>query len=112
MKTVDVTGRAVFLSGQMTGDPHYRQKFQEVAKMLRDHGAIVLHTADMQPGLPYEAYLRVSLVMLRECDSIYLIGDWHDSPGARRERREAERLGLDVFCEGCDHIVGGDLSEL
>lgn len=111
MRTVDVTGRAVYLSGKMTGDQHYRQKFQEVAQMLRKHGAIVLHTADMQPGLDYESYMRVSFAMIGVCDSIYLIGDWHDSPGSRRERRYAEQLGLDVFCEGVDRIEGGDMSE-
>lgn len=111
MKTFDVTGRAVYLSGKMTGDPHYQQKFQEMANMLRSHGAIVLHTADMQPGLDYEAYMTVSFSMIGVCDSIYLLGDWHDSSGARRERRFAEQLGLDVMVEGVDRVVGGDFIE-
>lgn len=111
MKTVDVTGMAIYVAGKMTGDPFYRQKFHEVVDMLRRHGAIVLHTVDMQAGLGYESYMRVGFAMLCECDAIYLIGDWFDSSGARRERRVAEELGREVLCEGQVHIVGGEMGE-
>ena len=37
------------------------------------------------------------LEALQSCTHIALIAGWEDSPGAQREKLEAERLGLEIM---------------
>ena len=47
----------------------------------------------------YTEIMKLDLEELRGCDAIYLLDDWILSPGARVEREEAMRLGLDIWYE-------------
>ena len=46
---------------------------------------------------PYQFWINGTLELLRRCDAIYLLPNWHDSKGAKAEKAEAKRLGKPIF---------------
>lgn len=88
-----------------------RNKFAKAETMLRDWGLDVFnpttsglgHRAEelaMENGTDfYTEIMKLDLEALRGCDVIYLLLDWEDSPGAKVEKAEAERLGLSIWYE-------------
>lgn len=87
----------MYISGSVTNDPCYRQKFKEAEKFLRKHGiACVNPVKGEKEGKPWDWYLRRDLIKLVRCSSIVLLSDWHTSKGAKLEKQVAESLGLYV----------------
>ena len=89
----------VYLSGKITGDAGYRQKFEAVQNELTSYGYVVFNPAVLPDGFEYEDYMSLDLLILSRCDAIYLLRDWKNSPGAKRELEEAKRLGLQILDE-------------
>lgn len=84
----------VYLAGKITGDPNYREKFAEAAQELETAGFIVLNPAMLpQEGFSWEAYMRISLAMLDECETVFFLPDWKDSRGATWEYGRAVATG-------------------
>ena len=89
----------VFVSGQITGDDSYKEKFGKACGYLRSQGYIPLTTADLPAGLSDEDYMRISLAELEAADSIYMLSDWHDSLGAAIEYALAVKAGKKIMEE-------------
>lgn len=89
----------VYLSGKITGDAGYRQKFESVQNELMSYDYVVFNPAILPDGFEYEDYMALDLLILSRCDAIYLLRDWKNSPGAKRELEEAKRLGLQILDE-------------
>ena len=89
----------VYLSGKITGDSNYRQKFSSMEKELLSYGYVVFNPAVLPDGFEYEDYMDLDLLILSRCDAIFLMRDWRNSPGAKREYEEAKRLGLRILIE-------------
>lgn len=89
----------VYLSGKITGDSNYRQKFRSMEKELLSYGYVVFNPAVLPDGFEYEDYMDLDLLILSRCDAIFLMRDWRNSPGAKREYEEAKRLGLRILTE-------------
>lgn len=95
-----------YIAGPMTGYPDFNYPaFLAAATELRAQGIRVLspteHTGDEPPAAydaerPYAYYLRRSLAMLLDCDSIVLLPGWENSAGARLEKQIAEALGMPI----------------
>lgn len=82
--------KTVFISGKISGDPDYKQKFARVAAKLESDGYIVVNPAMLPSnGFSYAAYMRMAFAMLDECDAVYFLADWESSPGAQREHIRA-----------------------
>ena len=47
----------------------------------------------------YTEIMELDLEQLRECDAIYMLTDWQNSPGAIREHSEADRIQIAVWYE-------------
>ena len=47
----------------------------------------------------YKEIMKLDLAELEKCDAIYLLSDWIDSPGAKKELSRAEELGLAIWYE-------------
>nr|DAP20327.1 MAG TPA: N-deoxyribosyltransferase [Caudoviricetes sp.] len=78
--------KTVYLAGKITGDPNYREKFKIATEWLEAQGYIVLSpTLLPSVGFEYEAYMRMTLAMLKECDQVYFLSDWEESNGAKQE---------------------------
>ena len=90
--------KTVYLAGKITGDPGYKQKFANAAAELEKAGFIVLNPAILPAeGFTYEAYLRMSMAMLEECEAVCFLPDWIDSRGAAFECGAAMGKGKCVF---------------
>ena len=93
-----MTKGTVYLSGKISGDPNYREKFAAAAQELENAGFIVLNPAVLpQEGFSWEAYMRISLAMLDECTSVCFLLDWKDSRGATWEHGRAFATGKRIL---------------
>ena len=94
----------VYISGKITGDDNYIKKFERAENMLADRGYMVINPARINKELPadthYDAYMRISMVLLFEADAIYMLDNWEDSPGANAEHALAGALRLSIMYEG------------
>ena len=96
----------VYLSGKMTGlaENEYKQKFRSAELFYRACGYEVINPCDLSavvleriPDATYEDFMAEDFKAIGRCTHIAMLEGWEDSPGARREKREAERLGLEVM---------------
>lgn len=90
--------KTVYIAGKISGDPNYKEKFNTVQKILEAKGWIVLNPAWLpSEGFEYEAYMRMSMAMLIECDAVCFLPDWKESKGAAQEISIARELEKDVW---------------
>ena len=98
--------RTVYLSGKMTGleESEYKENFRKAEMFYRACGYEVINPCNLsevvlkrKPNASYEDFMRVDLWALRSCTHIALLENWESSPGARREKAEAERNGLEIM---------------
>ena len=93
----------VYISGPISGTSDYIERFNEAQKYLESKRYTVINPALVNSNLPkdttWEEYMRVSLVLLEQCDAIYLLKGWERSRGASVEKRHAERLRLPIMKE-------------
>lgn len=96
----------VYLSGKMTGleESEYTENFRKAEMFYRACGYEVVNPCNLsdivlkrKPDASYEDFMAEDLRALRSCTHIALLEGWEDSPGSRREKREAERLGLEIM---------------
>ena len=96
----------VYLSGKMTGlaESEYKENFRNAEMFYRACGYEVVNPCNLSeivlqrnPNASYEDFMREDLRALRSCTHIALLEGWETSPGARKEKAEAERLGLEIM---------------
>ena len=96
----------VYISGKITGltKEEYTRNFDRAEQHYRTAGFEVVNPVkigdkllETNPEPTYEDYMKVDLEALRTCTAIALIAGWETSPGAAREKAEAERLGLEIM---------------
>ena len=96
----------VYLSGKMTGleESEYKENFRNAELFYRACGYEVVNPCNLsdivlkrKPDATYEDFMAEDLRALRSCTHIAMLEGWETSPGARRERAEAERLGLEIM---------------
>ena len=96
----------VYLSGKMTGlaESVYKENFKKAELFYRSCGYEVVNPCNLsevvlkrKPDASYEDFMAEDLRALRSCTHIALLEDWESSPGAKRERAEAERNGLEIM---------------
>lgn len=98
----------IYVAGPMTGRHLYNwPAFEAAARMLRrlgwtvhcpteideQEGMVVavrdefgtIHDVYTTDKFDYETILQIDLSVVREMDAIFLLNDWHQSSGARRE---------------------------
>lgn len=75
----------IYISGKITGDINYKEKFMNVKKKLEKQGHIVLNPVELPDGMEYEDYMVVAFAMIDVSDKIYMLEDWKESSGAIRE---------------------------
>lgn len=93
-------GKIVFISGAITGVEGYRKIFTAAERWLLEQNCTVLNPAVLPPsGLEWDAYLRITMAMLREADVVYVLQNWEHSKGVREELVLAESLGKEIIYE-------------
>ena len=105
--------KTVYLSGKMTGleENVYKEEFRKAEMFYRSCGYEVVNPCNLseivlkrKPDATYEDFMREDFKAISGCTHIALLEDWESSPGARRERAEAERLGLEIMFY---KVIGG-----
>jgi hypothetical protein len=78
----------IYISGAISNDPDYRNKFAKAEKYLTDKGHEVINPAKVAESLPelkYEQYMHIDEALIDICDAVYFLKDWGQSKGAREE---------------------------
>lgn len=93
--------KRVYISGPITGTDGYYKKFLNAEIHLRGQGYDIINpaeiTSSMPKDLPWDAYMDMTLPLLKYCDAIYSLKGWQQSTGARMEREYAIRIGLKIM---------------
>jgi hypothetical protein len=90
----------VYVSGKITGDPDYFNKFMRAAHELRMKGYEVVNPVEVNFGREadgWNACLRRDIAAMMSCDGICLLPDWEDSRCAQLERTTAVAVGMEVM---------------
>jgi hypothetical protein len=85
----------LYVSGCITGDANYQEKFLKAENTLREAGFEPVNpVACVPPGWNWSQAMRVVVGLMLECDGVALLDDWADSKGARIEVRLARDVGI------------------
>jgi len=79
----------LYLSGAITSDPHYREKFADAQMVLEELGYIVINPCILPSNLTYEQHMKIDLCFVEAADVICALPDWTKSPGAKIEHYHA-----------------------
>lgn len=79
----------VYISGAITSDPNFREKFASAQMVLEELGYLVLTPIDRPVGLTYEQHMKIDLCFVETADAICMLPDWKKSPGAKIEKYHA-----------------------
>ena len=93
--------RLVYISGAVSSDKNFREKFGKAEKFLQSKGFIVINPVkDEVEGKEWTYYMKKDIVKLLSCDCVYALSDWSKSKGARIELCLALDLGMEIIIEG------------
>ena len=89
----------LYLSGPITGDRNYRNKFKRAEQGLRADGIKdIVNPAELigvlsPEATSWEEYMRIDLELLAMSDALILLPGWEKSLGCQREHGYAEAAG-------------------
>jgi len=92
--------KRVYIAGRISGQEKAAAvRFAAEEEYLRGEGYDPVNPMKLphRHDKRWTSYMRESLRALLDCDAIWLLDDWEDSPGARLERELAARLGMPVI---------------
>ncbi|BEJ50761.1 hypothetical protein Ri1_33600 [Aeromonas dhakensis] len=100
-------GVKVYVAGPMTGLPEFNQPaFFAAEAHLKSLGAQVMNPAILPDGWSHEAYMRIAIPMLMECEAVAFLPGWQQSKGARQEFTRAHAFGMDLYQLGVGSVSG------
>ena len=83
-----------YISGAITGDSNYREKFDYAEKLLRKKGYSVINpTKGEKDGKEWSYYMRRDIKKLLKCYGLILFPDFYTSKDAMLEYCIAKELG-------------------
>ena len=86
-----------YISGAVSSDSDFREKFSKAEKELTDRGYDVLNPVkDEEDGKDWTYYMKKDLVKLTQCSALVRLPDWKESSGARLEYDIAVKLGYRI----------------
>ena len=90
----------VYISGAVTGKPRQKtkRKFGQAERYIKALGYCPVNP--LKNGLPksatWEQHMEIDFALLAMSERVLMLPDWEDSRGARRELKEAVRLGKKI----------------
>ena len=88
----------VYISGKISGELNYKQKFDEAEAILKNKGYEVFNPAsNFHKDWTYSDYMKFDIKHLLNCTHIYLLHGWEKSEGAKLEKLIADKCGIEVI---------------
>ena len=81
-----------YISGAITSDPNYLQKFADAEMVLEHLGYVVMNPTNTPLGLNYDEYMKLDLLLVEIADTLVMLPDWLQSDGATLEHDHAAML--------------------
>lgn len=94
--------KRVYIAGKITGliREEFLENFSRAEVEIRASGNIPINPSRLYVyDLSYEDYIKIDRILLRSCDEIYMLSNWKDSPGARKEWEWAIAIGMKIWYE-------------
>ena len=91
--------KIIYISGKITGDENYRQKFEAAEKLLKEKGYNVINPCKVgeYEFFSYEQFLHIDFALIDCVDAVFMLPDWEDSQGATREYHYAKAHGKTII---------------
>ena len=104
---IDLAGVKVYIAGPMSGLAMLnRPAFFAAEAYLHGQGAWVMNPAVLPDGWDHDAYMRIAIPMLMECEAVAFLPGWQQSQGARQEFTRAHAFGLDLLHLDMEVVAG------
>ena len=96
----------IYLSGKITGreKDDYTRQFARAEQFYKSGGFDVVNPVKIgeeilkrNPKATYSEIMAADLKALAECTHIVLLEGWEESKGAKMEKAEAEKTGLEIM---------------
>ena len=96
----------IYLSGKITGldKEVYTKQFARAENFYKAGGFDVVNPVVIgevvlknNPNAKWEDFMKEDLKALRTCTHIVLLEGWEESKGAKMEKAEAEKMGLEIM---------------
>lgn len=91
-----------YIAGKVSGLPYMevREKFAYRAMMLAARGFEVINPMNLvPPDTEWEPAMKLALIGMLQCDSIYMLHDWQKSDGAMLQQALADVLNMEIIYE-------------
>lgn len=91
--------KRIYIAGPITGVENYRAAFYAAEVLFHNQGHAVMNPARLPAydAFTHEHYMRISLAMLRACDTVYMLPNWKASRGACIEHGRASEWGMEIM---------------
>ena len=90
----------IYISGAISSDSNFREKFQEAARKLYVAGHTPISPTDLPPGLTEGEYLQLDHLLIGFADAVFMLDDWTKSKGAMIEYELAIHMNKPVYFQG------------
>lgn len=89
----------LYLSGPISSDPRYRERFKAIEQRLKAMGYSVVNPAELAGVLPvddltWDQIMQFCIDLLTRCDYIVQLSGWERSLGCQREYGYAIGMGI------------------
>ena len=93
----------VYISGPITKDKDFYNKFLNAEKRLKAEGYEVINPAKIGLMLPksfeHKDYMDIDFALMQKCDAIYLLKGWRASIGSVNEVSYAKERNMKILHE-------------
>lgn len=101
----------VYIAGKITGEMPIpvQYKFGYASTKLKEKGhkvinPVLLNDTLRKSGFDYEDMMAICFRAIDICDAVYMLSDWHNSPGARREHEYAINSGKEIIYQTAENV--------
>jgi len=89
----------IYLSGRITNEPDFKQRFSEAEQALIRQGHEVVNPVNLphDHDKTWHSYMKEDVKAMMDCEAIYMLSNWMQSTGAVIERAIASELNFEII---------------